>query len=110
MTTIPVTSPPPSARASELGQRLNATIEDYCRQHPGTTASDIRQALSLARTRDGAAPQALFIALLAGVALLGALTFFYFRGAPVEGGSPILMFVIGIAILVVGAAAVLRNR
>ncbi len=112
MTYIPVTpSPTPSPRAQELGRLLTETIDGFRRNHPGMTEAEIRQAMSLATAKGGTKSQAIVLALLVGLALLGVLSFFYLsRGGSFEGGQPwVLVMIVGFGI--VGAAvAAFRNR
>lgn len=77
MTYVPGAVPPaPSPRARELGRRLTETIDDFRREHPGTSKADIGQAVSLA-TRAGTRGRATVFALVLGLAILGALVAFY---------------------------------
>ena len=67
-----------SPRARDLGHRLVQQIQEYQQQNPGTSPSDIHQALKIAQLNTGAQRPALYIAMLVGAALALALGVFAF--------------------------------
>lgn len=82
MTYIPVTpyvAPPPSPRARELSRRISELIERYEQENPGVSATEIRQALTLATSRSGSSSAVLWVVVGLVLALLAAMLLL-FRG------------------------------
>jgi hypothetical protein len=100
---VPYVPPPPSRRARELGEKIRATIDEYQREQPGTTSTEIRQALRLAASGSDCGKAAGVIAALLGVLVLLGFVFLK-RGGGLET-VPWTMVVL-VAILVLGVAAV----
>ena len=112
MSFVPFVTPhAPSAKARDLGTELTATIDRFRRDHPGTTVTDVRQAVDLALADTHSAAPALVAALLAGVLLFGVLVFFYMgRTEGMEAQPIVLSIIIGLGILTGLIAAVARKR
>jgi hypothetical protein len=71
MNFVPFSPVVESARAQDLGNDLSRLIDDYRRQHPGTTDADVHGALRIAARRSGGTlPAALLLALTAGLLIL----------------------------------------
>lgn len=68
---IPYVPPQPSPRARELSRRLAEVIEQFQLENPGTSATEVQQALQLATTGRGASKAA--VGVLIGLVLLLAL-------------------------------------
>jgi hypothetical protein len=105
-----IPSSPPSPRAHELGRRLQETIDNFRRENPGTTGTDVRQAIGLATRGESAANQSVLIALTAGLVLLGLLAFYFFSRQSGETSPTLAMAIIFAAIVIIGLKAFLRNR
>lgn len=74
MTFVPIIVPPPqpSPRAQELSRRVSEVVERFRREHPDMSASEIRQALSMASMRNGSSRAVLIAVLLGTIALVAA--------------------------------------
>ena len=105
---------PPSARAGDLARRLEAEIEKFDREYPGTSREDLRTAAALAIGEQGGrvppARQALgaVVGVLAGLVGLGVVLLS--KGGPpgAEGVVPV-----AVAVLVaagIAAIAIARRR
>ena len=46
---VPVQSPPPSAQAMDLGQRIASTVRTYLAENPGIGSTDVSQAFMVAK-------------------------------------------------------------
>ena len=75
---VPVQSPPPSAQAMDLGQRIVSTVRAYLADNPGIGSTDVAQAFTVARQllrseMGGLSQQKaiLLIAVILGVLVLG---------------------------------------
>lgn len=103
MSFVPVfVPPPPSARARGLGRQLVETIENFRRQHPGTSTTDVQQALRLAESEVGT-NRTLILAVVVGLlVLLGGVALFLYR----SDESRSLSTMVPIAILIIGGIAV----
>ena len=76
MSFVPVvTPPPPSPRARELARRISEAIEQFRHEQPGTSSTDVRQALHLAAASSGTGQQLALKLILAGLVLLAVLAF-----------------------------------
>lgn len=76
MSFVPVvTPPPPSPRARELARRISDAIEQFRHEQPGTSGTDVRQALHLAAASSGTGQQLALKLILAGLVLLAVLAF-----------------------------------
>lgn len=117
MTYIPIPQPsesPPSPRARELSQRIEAAIEDFLRSYPDTESRDIREAVRLAVRKSGrspALPWGMVVGLLTFMAALGA--YFFLRSSGGTEVAPdsvpwILILVVGLTV-VVGLLAIVRR-
>jgi hypothetical protein len=112
MTFVPYVPPPPtSPRAYELGVRLEETIESFRRDQPGTTDSEVKQAIGLVRQRAGANNPGVVGGVAAMLVLLGVFALF---AAGRRAGMPIPWSVVaviaGAGVLLAALAAKLRNR
>ncbi|KPJ61566.1 MAG: hypothetical protein AMJ46_00165 [Latescibacteria bacterium DG_63] len=109
---VPVTPPPPpSPRAQELGRRLREVIDNFRREHPDMTGTEISQAMGLAMRGAGSRRQALLIGVVLALLALGFLAFFLFRRqSGEEGQTVILPIIVVLAMVFAGAAAFLKNR
>ena len=115
MTFVPVvTNPPaPSPRANELGRRLTETIDRFREEDPSVSPSEVRQALMLARPRDGSDRSSIAAALVAVFLVFGLVMFLYFTQAGAAlGGPPLTLFaLIGFGIVALAiVSAKLKNR
>lgn len=111
MSYVPIVpQPPPSPRAKELGRRLREAVDAFRRDHPGMDDAEVRQAFDLARPTAGTPKQAAALALLMGVALLAVFAYLLVGRGLAAGRPAILMIVVGVAVVAVAVAAVLRNR
>jgi hypothetical protein len=81
MSFVPVVTPPPppSPRARELARRISEAIEQFQREQPGTSSTDVRQALHLASASSGNGQKLALIAILIGLVLLGILAFIFLK-------------------------------
>jgi hypothetical protein len=103
--------PPPSPRAQELGRRLRETIEGFLQEHPGTTGSEIRQALQLAAREICGKGATAAVAVGAGLAILGALALVFMgRQVPGEPRVWILGTAVGLGVIAIAAAIALKRR
>lgn len=76
MSFVPVvTPPPPSPRARELARRISEAIERFRHEQPGTSSTEVRQALRLAAASSGTVQNLLLKLILVGLVLLGLLAF-----------------------------------
>ena len=113
MVFVPV--PPPrfqaSPRAQDLSRRLAQVIEEFERQYPGTTPSDVQQAVELAVGRGAARPAGRRTAVVAGAVLAavaaGAVGLIRSLG---DAGIPVMAIVTGIAVVVAIVVMVARAR
>ena len=110
---VPVHSPPPSAQAQDLGQRIASTVRSYLADNPGIGSTDVAQAFTVARQLlrpdvGGLSQQKaiMLVAVLLGVLVLGLTVSFNFGGfdssrIPVVA---IAVAVLGIAFVIVAFA------
>jgi hypothetical protein len=83
MSYVPIIIPPAaSARAQDLARRLEKSLDEYQRQHPTTSETDVRQALQLVGRSH---PQNTTTLIVIGVALLlilgiASFVFLAYRG------------------------------
>lgn len=115
MIIVPVTPPPPSPRAMELGMKVADLIRIYKQEYPDMSFMEVTQAMRVAEkeTRPefggiNASKQAALIGLILVVVLLIGLLFFFSRSG---GEMPpfLLMAIIG-AMVVAGLAVVIAKR
>ncbi|MHC4943822.1 MAG: hypothetical protein ACYTG7_12470 [Planctomycetota bacterium] len=113
---VPVTPPPPSPRAMELGQKMVELIRIFKKEYPNLNMTDIRQAMHIAQrnisTEMGGWAGA-SIAVLIGISLalvLGFLVLFLSRSGGGLERSWILIAVIGLMIVALGVVIVVRLR
>ncbi|MDH3734182.1 MAG: hypothetical protein OEU54_11635 [Gemmatimonadota bacterium] len=103
-----------SPRARELSTKIHETIEEFERHYPGTTRSDIQQALQI--LDGGTSVQRRSAGVMAGsliALLLGLVVAFRFTGGSMPGGgeSPATMiWLVGGLAIVLGIVAVVRAR
>ena len=110
-----VTPPPPSRRATELGQKVTELLRIYREQDPGLNVIDVQQALRMAERnfRSEAGGLAANLPVMVGIALfialaVGGLVFFLSRSG---GSSPHLLIMIIVGLVVAGlAVAVVAKR
>lgn len=110
--TVPYVPPaPPSGRAYELSTRVKASIEEFLRENPETSGLEIRQAVDLAARsfRKGTAQKELLIVLLALLILGVGLGAFFARRFGLATPTLIFSILIGVGILAVGGALLLKR-
>jgi hypothetical protein len=77
VTFIPVViaPPPPSLRATDLGERLGKVIQEFELQHQDLSALEVRQALAIAssRAQAGGGSQRTLLAVVAALVVAGGL-------------------------------------
>ena len=116
MTFVPVIVPPHEASptAVELGRRLSETIDAFSREHTGTSAEDVRDALRIAASRGAAGISARAAApiLAAAVAIAGLLAYFLLARPEPGGaqGAPMAIPYVAVAAILVSLAVVLLRR
>jgi len=103
--------PPPQSRAStlaiELGNKIAGLIQEFKASHPGTSDTDIVNALRIAEKQTGAgATRQVVVAVAVGLLLLGVLLAYFFAAKTGAGGPPRGMIVLIIAGIAVAAIAV----
>jgi type VI protein secretion system component VasF len=83
MSFVPIVTPPPppSPRARELARRIAEAIEQFRHEQPGTSSTDVRQALHLAAASSGTAQKLVVTLILAGLVLLAVLLFIFLKQA-----------------------------
>lgn len=114
MVFVPVPPPrfQPSPRAQDLSRRLAQVIEEFERQYPGTSPSDVQQAMELAVGRGAGRPAAtrrtavVAGAIFAAVAA-GAVGLIRSSG---DADIPVMAIVTGIAVVVAIVVMVARAR
>jgi hypothetical protein len=115
---VPVTPPPPSPRATELGQKMVELIRIFKNEDPKLNMTDIRQAMHIALRNVGSemggfagARIAVIIGLILAL-VLGFLVLFLSRSGGGTEVSWIMIAVVGVIILALGVVAVnaLRGR
>ncbi|MGH2628324.1 MAG: hypothetical protein ACRDHY_16930 [Anaerolineales bacterium] len=113
MVFVPVPPPrfQPSPRAQDLSRRLAQVIEEFERQYPGTSPSDVQQAMELAVGRSAGRPAArrtaaVAAAVLAAVAA-GAVALIRSSG---DASIPLMAIVTGVAVVVAIVVVVGRMR
>ena len=109
---VPYVPPPqpPSPQAQELGRRLSETIEGFRREHPDTSAAEIRQAVQLALAGRGGRNRAAVRVLLGVLAALGILGFLLMqRSSGQEAWPPIAAIIVFILVIGVAFALFLRR-
>ncbi len=113
MTFVPVVSTPPapSPRARKLGARLTETIDRFRQEDPTLSPAEIRQAIHLAKQGAGTGGSNIAIALAVMFLVLGLAVFFYFgRGVDFAEQPLFLILTIGVTIVAIGIAKMVKNR
>jgi hypothetical protein len=108
------TPPPPSRRATELGQKVIELLEIYKEQDPKLSFTDVQQALRMAERSFRSRAGGLAVPLMVGIALflafaVGGLVLFLSRSGT---SSPhlIIMIIVGLAVAGLAVAAVAMRR
>jgi len=113
---VPVTPPPPSARARALGDKMAELIRIFRESDPGLTMPDIKQAMTLAaedvraEIGGGRLQYPVLIALLVGVVLAGLFVALYVRRSGIGVSPLVLVVVVGLIIVGIGIAAIATRR
>ncbi len=122
MTYIPIVPyvPAPqeaSPRARELGVQMAQLVQEFQKQNPSLSSTEVQQAMNIAKQATGMTKGAAAgVAVAIGVGLMGVLLagFMYFRqaGGEVELRPTMLPMIAIVALLVVvlGVVAVKRNQ
>ncbi len=109
---VPAHEPAPSPNTQELAGQLSATIREFLRSHPGTSAAEIRHALRLATAGYASSITARLVAVLLGLMLAGGLGLFYLasRGnfEPGAAAFPIILGALAVLALVGVLVAIKR--
>jgi hypothetical protein len=114
---VPAQSPPPSAQAMDLGQRITDVVRQYLAENPGVGSTDVTQAFAVARrslrSELGVRGSRVLILLLVGLAVLGVVTASVLLEISGDLDARLPSITLGIAILAVAAVAAAvakRNR
>lgn len=122
MTYIPIVpyAPSPqeaSPRARELGVQMAQLVQEFQKQNPSLSSTEVQQAMQIAKQATGTTRSAAVGVMVAlGVGLMGVLLaglmFFRRAGGDIELRPTILPMIAIIALLVVvlGVVAVIRNQ
>lgn len=108
-----VPPPQPSPRAHEMSRRVQAALDAYLVEHPGTTNLELRQAFELAfrALRRGSDPRAA-IAVALGLAVAGlfaGLAVFGSRSPAAPSAPVFVIMAIAVAAIVAAAIVVFRK-
>jgi hypothetical protein len=113
MTFVPITpavTAQPSPNARELAEKLVATVREFEQSHPGTSSTEVQQAMQLASSRFYSSSAPALIAIALGLLVAGGLAAFYFANRGAEGfGSPAMPMVL-IAVVVLGLLGVFAAK
>jgi len=116
---LPYVSPPQEAspRARELGVQMAHLVQEFQKQNPSLSSTEVQQAMQIAKQTTGMTKSAAMGLMVGGgVALMGVLVagLMYFRqaGGDVELRPTIFPMIAIVALLVVvlGVVAVKRNQ
>ncbi len=126
---VPMSPPPPSPRAQELGEQLALFVAEYRQDNPDVSPFDVERAFLVARDQlrhpSGSAPANVKTAMLvaAGLALTGGLAvllLFMKSGGGAGGGGggggsgavvlPIILAIGGLVLVLALIAAVVRCK
>jgi len=102
-----------SALAIELGNRIAGLIQEFKQSHPGTSDTDVRNAIRIAEMQSGSSARTqLVVALTVGLLLLGGLAAFFFSRSPgseAPSNSMIILIIAGIAVAALAVKLVARR-
>lgn len=115
---VPYVPPPQEAspRARELGVQMAHVVQEFQKQNPSLSSTEVQQAMQIAKQATGMTKSAAVGVMVGvGVALMGVLLagLLFFRQAGGEIELPTtfpLIAVIGLMVLVLGVVVVIRNQ
>ena len=116
MIIVPVTPPPPSPRAMELGKKVADLIRIYKQEYPDMNFTEVAQAMRVAEKEVrpdfggiSVSTQAILVGLILVVMLMIGFVFFFSRAG---GEMPplLLMAIIGVMVFVGFAVAIAKRR